>query len=325
MTASRVAADGPAPRLRVVLHPAHPPGVDDALGQAGVDLLTPADDAGVTRALVDGAEVLVTYTWRDEFLTPSLRWIAGTGAGTEQYPLLDLAERGVVLTTASGVHARCVAEHAFALVLACTRRLGESVRHMTGRQWVPLPGDELGGKRLLVVGLGRIGEEVARRAMGWDVAVAGIKRDVASYRGSVQDVRTPGELDEMCRWADVVVLTAPANASTRHVIGASQLEALGAGWLVNVGRGSLVDEDALVAALTEGRLRGAGLDVTDVEPLPTQSPLWDLPTVVLSAHNAGDSPAFGRRWGQLFASNCDALLGHGEWTNAAVARGPVSA
>lgn len=309
---------GGGSRLRVVLHPAHPPAVDEVLARSGVDLLRPGDDDGVARALADGAEVLVTYTWRADFLTPLLRWIAGTGAGTEQYPLDLLADRGVVLTTASGVHASCVAEHAFALLLACTRRLGESVRHMTERRWVPLAGDELGGKRLLIVGLGRIGEEVARRAEGWDVSVAGIKRDTASYRGRVTDVRAPDQLDEMCRWADAVVLAAPANASTRHVIGARQLEALGAGWLVNVGRGSLVDEDALIDALTNGQLRGAGLDVTGVEPLETQSRLWDLPGVVLSAHNAGDSPAFGTRWGEIFQANQSALLGEGTWINQAV-------
>jgi len=304
--------------VRVVLHPAHPPGVDAVLeAQTGVDLVRPADRDGVAKALEGGAEVLVTYTWQDDFLTPSLRWIAGTGAGTEQYPLDVLDSRGIVLTTASGVHASCVAEHAFALLLACTRRLGEAVRNAEQQRWQPLNGDELAGKHLLVVGLGRIGEEFARRCQGWGLSVAGIKRDVSSYRGIVEDVRSPDQLDVLCDWADIVVLTAPANASTRHAIGARQLDALGAGWLVNVGRGGLVDEQALVVALTEGRLRGAGLDVTEVEPLGDDSALWRLPTVVLSAHNAGDSPAYGDRWGQLFAANHAALRGEVPWTNLA--------
>lgn len=300
----------------VVLHPDHPPGVDTVLeSQSGIELVRPSDEDGVADALGRGGEILVTYKWRGDYLTPSLRWVAGTGAGTEQYPLDVLEQRGIVLTTASGVHSSCVAEHAFSLLLACTRRLGESVRSMEHRRWDRVVGEELAGKNLLVVGLGRIGEELAQRTEGWGMSVAGIKRNVDGYQGRVLDVRPPEELDASCEWADVVVLAVPANASTQHLIGAQQLERLGAGWLVNVGRGSLVDEDALVEALTRGRLRGAGLDVTEVEPLAQDSPLWSLPNVVLSAHNAGDSPGYGVRWGELFRHNLPRLNGDGDWTN----------
>lgn len=302
--------------VSVVLHPVHPPGVDTVLeSQTGIELVRPTDEDGVAEALARGGEVLVTYMWREDYLAPSLRWLAGTGAGTEQYPLELLDRNDVVLTTASGVHSSCVAEHAFALLLACTRRLGESVRSMEHGRWERVVGEELAGKKLLLVGLGRIGDELAQRTQGWGMTVAGIKRDVAGYRGRVRDVRPPEELDVSCEWADVVVLAAPASASTKHLIGARQLDALGSGWLVNVGRGSLVDEDALVAALTRGRLRGAGLDVTQVEPLAGDSPLWSLPNVVLSAHNAGDSPAYGVRWGELFRHNLAQLNGDGIWTN----------
>ena len=301
-------------RPRIVLHPAYPPGVDTALAAIlDVELLRPRDDAAVTQELTEGGEVLVTYTWREEFLTPSLRWIAGTGAGVEQYPLERLAERNVVLTTAAGVHAACVAEHAFALMLACTRRLGEAVRHMTDRNWQRLVGEEVTGKKLVIVGLGRIGEEFARRTQGWGMSVAGIKRSPAGYDGCLNDVRGPGELHALCEWADIVMLMAPATPHTRHLIGAPELELLGDGWLVNVGRGSLVDEPALVQALTNGRLRGAGLDVTAAEPLDPGSPLWSLPGVVLSAHNAGDSPGYGPRWAALFRDNLQAFAGGAEW------------
>src|ERR1700737_3384103 len=114
----------PMEPIRVVLHPLHPPGVDVVLANMpDVGLLRPTDTAAVVDALSDRGQVLVTHAWFDKFLTTSLRWIAGTGAGVEQDPLDQLSKRGVELTTAAGVHAACVAEYAFALMLACTRRL----------------------------------------------------------------------------------------------------------------------------------------------------------------------------------------------------------
>lgn len=304
--------------LHVVLHPRFPPAVDTALrSMPGVVLHCPADEAGVVRALDAGAQVLVTFTWRPEFLRPALRWIAGTGAGTEQYPLAQFRERGIVLTTAAGVHAECVAEHAFALMLALTRRIGEAVRHMTAQHWEALPGEQLAGKKLAIVGLGRIGEQVARRAQNWGLEIMGLKRDPSRYDGCVRDVRGDEQLDAACDWADILLLAAPARPDRSWLVGAEQLERLGRGWLVNVGRGSLVDEPALVRALASGQLRGAGLDVTAVEPLPTGWPLWRMPNVVLTAHNAGDSPGFGPRWGAIFARNRAAFAGDGEWMNRA--------
>ena len=303
--------------LSVVLHHQLPPGVADFVSSVpGLKLHHPADDAGVASALQQGAGVLVTFTWRPDFLTPDLRWIAGCGAGIEQYPLERLKTQGVTLTTAAGVHAECVAEHAFALMLALTRRIGESVRNMTRDQWVALPGEELGGKRLAIVGLGGIGEGVARRAQAWGLDMVGIKRNPANYTGCLGDVRPPEALPEVCAWADILMLCLPALAGGSALIGKAELDRLGAGWLINVGRGSLVDEAALTDALQQGRLRGAGLDVTQVEPLPVSSPLWANPRVVLSAHNAGDSPGFGPRWGKLFAHNLDVLRNGGAWRNA---------
>jgi len=304
---------------RVVLHPKHPHGVDKALeAMDGIDLQRPADDKGVAAALESGAEVLVTYTWQDAFLTPSLRWVAGTGAGAEQYPHDLLREHGVILTTAVGVHSITVAEHAFALLLALTRRIGEAVRHMTEPTWVPMLADELYGKKIAVVGVGRIGEQISRRAQAWGMEVAGLKRRPETYEGCLENVHGPGELDDLCAWADILVVSAPANKDGSPMIGARQLELLGAGWLVNVGRGTLVDCVALVDALAEGALRGAGLDVTNPEPLPVDSPLWSSPKVVLTAHCAGASPHYGDRWAEIFTWNLRAYLEGGSWQNRLV-------
>lgn len=303
-------------RPRVVLHPRHPFGVDTVLeSRTDIALERPQDDAGVAEALNDGAEILVTFTWRDEFLTPSLKWIAGTGAGAEQYPHALLKEHGVTLTTAVGVHSVTVAEHAFALLLALTRRVGEAVRHMTEPRWEPLFGEELLGKKMAIVGLGRIGEQIAVRAQAFGMQVAGLKRHPASYSGCVGDIRGPEALDDLCEWADILVLSAPANADGSPIIRERQLDLLGKGWLVNVGRGSLVDPDALVVAVTDGELKGAGLDVTSPEPLPEDSPLWSSPRVVITAHYAGAGPFYGVRWGRIFDRNLKAYCDDGEWVN----------
>lgn len=304
------------PELHVVLHPRRPPGVEDFLRTVPQLVLhAPLDEDGVIRALQAGVQVLVTYTWRDAFLTPSLRWVAGTGAGFEQYPLDEFNARGVVLTSAAGVHADCVAEHAFGLMLALTRRLGEATRNATRHRWEELVGEELAGKKLGIVGLGRIGEGVARRAQNWGLSIAGVKRNPGQYQGCLDDVRGADQLAAVCQWADILLLAAPALPDRRPMIGQRELDLLGAGWIVNVGRGSLIDEPALIRALESGRLRGAGLDVAAVEPLPDGSPLWDHPRVVLTAHNAGDSPGYGARWGALFTRNQAAFAGAGEWVN----------
>jgi D-2-hydroxyacid dehydrogenase (NADP+) len=307
-------------KIEVVLHPQRPPGVEAFLrGLPGVALVAPTDDEGVVRALDAGAPVLATFVWRDAYLRPSLRWIAGMGAGIEQYPLRQLASRDVVLTSAAGVHAACVAEHAFALLLALTRRVGEAVRNMGEQRWQALAGEELAGKKLAIVGLGRIGEEVARRAQNWGLQIVGVKRDPSRYQGCVANVRGADQLAAVCEWADILLLCAPAFPDRRSLIGAAELQRLGAGWIVNVGRGSLIDESALVDALTSGTLRGAGLDVTAIEPLPPQSPLWNLPKVVITAHNAGDSPGYGPRWGAIFQRNLAAFGGSGDWLNRVAA------
>jgi phosphoglycerate dehydrogenase-like enzyme len=248
-------------------------------------------------------------------MRPSLRWIAGMGAGYEQYPLARLADRSIALTTAAGVHAGCVAEHAFALMLALTRRLGEAMRNMVAHRWQALPGEELAGKKLAIVGVGRIGEEIARRAQAWGMEVVGLKRNPGNYRGCVTDMRGVDQLPEVCDWADILLLAAPAAPDRRPLVGQRELERLGRGWIVNVGRGSLIDEAALLRALDGAGLRGAGLDVTAIEPLPADSPLWDHPNVVITAHNAGDSPGFGPRWGAIFTRNLSALRGDGDWVN----------
>jgi D-2-hydroxyacid dehydrogenase (NADP+) len=302
--------------IDVVLHPEFPPGVDDVLGAMGdVNLIRPSNDDDVAEALADRAPVLVTLTWKPEFLQPRLRWIAGLGAGVDQYPQDQLCGHGIVLTTAQGLQATCVAEHAFGLLLGLTRGLAQAVTNSSSGIWQSYEGFELEGGRMAILGQGRIGEEIAKRARAFGMDVIGIKRDTTDYSGHASQVVGPEHIIDVCEWANVLVVSAPANNDTRHAVSRSQLSALGAGWLVNVGRGSVVDEEALVEALTKGALLGAGLDVFGAEPLSPGSPLWGSPNVLITCHSASRSPRFSRRWANQFIHNLSALGGETSWLN----------
>ncbi len=309
--------------MQVVLHPLMPQGVPEELsaldGVDGIEVIAPDDSDGVAEAMAAGGEVLVTFRWQDRFHTPSLRWVASVSAGTDQYPLAALADDGVVVTSARGVNAVPVAEHAMALLLGCTRRIGQATRAAVEHQWVQRPSRlEVYGATAVVLGLGTIGEEIAVRAQAFGMRVIGIKRDPAAYDGVVDDVRDPESLLQACREAEVLISVLPGGEATRHVIDREVLEALGRGVVINVGRGSVVDEDALAEALRERRLHGAGLDVFEAEPLPTDSPLWDIPTLVLTPHIGGTGPRYGERWIALFRRNLAAFHGSGEWENRTV-------
>lgn len=303
-------------RHRVVVHPDHPTGLPDSLPSVeSIDLRIAANADEVHQQLADGAQILVTFRWEDRFLQPALRWVAGLGAGAEQYPVAALERAGVVLTSARGVHTSPVRDHAFALLLALVRSVPQAVRHAERGVWQPTDAEDLEDMTLAVLGLGAIGEAVAQLAQAAGMRVTGVTRSPERYGGCVETVFRPDALLEACRQADALVVTVPGGDSTRHLVGDAELEALGAGWLVNVGRGTVVDESALVRALTRGRLRGAGLDVFEAEPLPSSSPLWRLPNVIVTPHVAAASSKTGQRWARLFCTNLAAFEGRSSWRN----------
>jgi phosphoglycerate dehydrogenase-like enzyme len=261
----------------------------------------------------------VTYRWEDRFLAGPLRWVQAISAGLEQFPIDAFRARDLRLTSAGGAHAPAVAEHAVALLLTLVRRIGEAMRDVPERGWVPYRSAyEVSGRTLGVLGLGTIGEEVARRAAGLGMRVIGSKRRPDRYDGVAEWVVSPEGTLEVCREAHAVVVALPHAEDTVGLVGREELAALRGGWLVNVGRGSVVDEPALVEALQEGTLLGAGLDVFAVEPLPPDSPLWELSNVVITPHSAWSSDRLAARLGDLFAKNLDAYRGLGEWHNLVV-------
>jgi phosphoglycerate dehydrogenase-like enzyme len=302
----------------VVIGPLGGSGIPEAVaavpGITAVVVDSPADMPG---ALV-GVPVLVSYLWLEEWITDSLRWVQSVSAGTDQFPTETLRDRGVVLTSATGIHVIPVAEHAIGLLLAMTRNIAAAARDQADRIWRPSLPVELHGMTLGVIGLGVIGERVAATAAALGMHVIGTKRTPDGYGGAAREVFPPDGTLEVFRRADAIVITLPGGSETTGIVGAAELEALRGGWLVNVGRGSVIDTAALVAAMESRTLAGAALDVFDDEPLPSSSPLWSLPGVLISPHLAGLSPRYGERLAGVFADNLRAYRGEGEWVNRVV-------
>ena len=304
--------------VRIVLGPTSSQGFVDALEAI-------PDVASVTTGTMDtvgelltDADVLVSFRWSDEWIVPSLRWIQSISAGTDQFPLEALDDAGVVLTSAVGIHAVQVSEHAFGLLLAMTRGLAPALRNEADQHWEWTRVIDLDGMTLGVLGLGTIGEAVARKAKAFGMDVIGTKRDPSVYDGVADEVFGADDTLEVFRRADAVVVTLPGGTETEGIVGADEMAALEGGFIVNVGRGSVIDEDAIVEALRSETIRGAGLDVFEEEPLPTGHPLWSLPNAIVSPHLAGASPRYAERLAALFERNLAAYRGDGDWVNRVV-------
>lgn len=255
---------------------------------------------------LDDVRVLVTFDPPESlgFADIAPRWIHALTAGIEGFDLASLRDREVVLTNASGVTAEPVAEQVLTYLLTFERRLHRGIRQQERREWDWYGGRELRDETVGLVGVGAIGGRVAELLAALDVETLGLTRHPASMHDAVAEAFGPGDLPALLAHSDYVVLTCPLTDSTRGLIGAAELEAMPEhGVLVNVGRGGLVDDEALVSAIVDGTIGGAALDVFETEPLPPDSPLWDLDEVVLTPHNAGSTPHFWDRNADLFADN----------------------
>lgn len=262
------------------------------------------------------ADVLVlSGLWRNELIavSPRLRFIQSVSAGTDQYDKAALAAAGIRLASAQGANERAVAEHAMALILSLTRQIHLARDNQTAKHWRPMIGDrnaredELGAKTLVIVGLGRIGQRLAKLASAFDLRIVGVRRQPGPVAG-IDEIVHPDRLLEALGRADIVALTCPLTPETAGLIGAAALAAMKpSALLVNVARGKVVDEPALIAALTENRIAGAGLDVTVEEPLPAASPLWSMPQVIVTPHSAGETRAYESNVVDLLVENLDRL------------------
>lgn len=301
--------------IELVLHPRHGPGLDEALREVdGIDLVAPHTHKETVEIMQDGAKALITFDWDDAFLTPDLRWVQAISAGVDQFPTESLIDNGVVLTSARGVHTSSVAEHALALFLALVRRLAPAIRRAEQREWAPEIGTEIGGMTVTILGMGSIGSQIARLLQPFGASVIGVTR-TAKTSDLAREVVGPDGLISACLRSDALICALPETEDTIALVGSAELEALGEGWLINVGRGSSVDEDALTRALRDGDLIGAGLDVTTVEPLPDESPLWELEDLIITPHMGWATNHLTPRLAELVSRNLGAHRGEREWVN----------
>lgn len=250
---------------------------------------TPAE----AEAVIDGAEVIYSWAIPGELLARAkrLRWLQVMGAGVDRFLRADLP-RHVIITRAPGIYGPWMAEYTLGWCLWVTQRMEQVRANQRDHRWAPFRADRLKGRTLGLIGAGDIGREVARVARGFGMEVLGIRRSgrPARHVGRVYPV---GQISRVIEAADFVLCVLPLTPQTRGLIGERELRAMKpTTWLVNIGRGPVISQPALIRALQEKWIAGAILDVFETEPLPAEHPLWEMPNTVVTPHISGpNNPA----------------------------------
>lgn len=261
-----------------------------------VEFIKPAN-AEEERAAMRDADAFLGRIGSDAFEAagPSLRWVHSSGAGVETMAAIrDLVDSEVTVTNMRGAHGRCIAEHAFAMLLALTRQLMPFHEAQKQHVWdaSPVRGKmrELTGNTMVVVGMGTIGSTIARRGGAFEMRVIGVDMQQIEPPPGVEAVWGLDRLDEALGIADVVVIATPQTHRTRGLIDARRINLIKQdAYLIVISRGKIIDEAALIASLKEGRLAGAGLDVQYTEPMKPDDPLWDAPNLIITPHCSASS------------------------------------
>jgi phosphoglycerate dehydrogenase-like enzyme len=301
------------PTIVVFINPEEmPPHKQDRIQELAPDMaLLVTNDRPELEGVLHDVEILTGWFPHDLILEmPNLRWAQQWGAGANwlmRYP--KAVEMDFILTNASGLHAVPISEHILAFLFTFARGFHHAYRFQADREWgAPDEGEvfELAGKTILLVGVGAIGARTAQLAAALGMRVIGIRRNPQLGPQGLDAVFGPDQLPEQLPRADFVVLAMPLNHETKGMIAERELRLMKASaYLVNIGRGATVDENALVQALREGWIAGAGLDVFETEPLPAESPLWNMPNVVITAHYAGRTPHYFDRAMSIFLDNLE--------------------
>jgi len=237
-------------------------------------------------------------------LAPNLRWVQAVGAGTAQLQSAGLAEAGVTLTSNGGSNSIGIAEFVMGRLLQVAKRFRELDVAQSEHRWDSLFGEQLAGRTLGLIGYGAINQAVATRAAAFGMTVLATRRRPSDPEPPIERFYGPDDLHAMLGRCDAVVAAAPETPDTIGLVGAAELAAMPPGSVfVNVGRGTLLDEPALIDALQRGHLAAAALDVASVEPLPAGNPLWDVPNLYLSGHCSSSPGALFRNLHELFRAN----------------------
>lgn len=298
-------------RLEVIYRPdlvGHPRYVADHHG----DLVRTEAQQREWQTLLQATEVLFDFDSHDLYdlprRAPRLRWIQATSSGVGQLIVqIGLVDSHIVVTNAAGVHAVPLAEFVLTAMLMFTRQISGVLERQRSHRWEKVTTPELTDRLVVLVGLGHVGSEIARRAKAFGMRVCASKRQLDGRTPEdfgVDELFPLGRLRDVLPRADFVVLTVPHTPETERIIAEPELMAMKpTAILINVARGAIVDEAALIGALRAGRIGGAALDVFEREPLPPDSPLWDMPNVLVTSHTMANSQQENDRLTSLFCEN----------------------
>ncbi|MSS69927.1 MAG: D-2-hydroxyacid dehydrogenase [Candidatus Latescibacteria bacterium] len=294
------------PRPKVLIGSRQAPDLEAMLQNASLEVemhfLPPGEKLGDHIAEV---EVLYGHIGETDFARArSLKWVQQPHAGVEGFMYPAFKASDVILTNCRRLYGRQISEHAFALLLALTRRIPEHVEARRRQHWEILPCLELAGMTMGILGLGGIGRAIAERAKAFEMRVIAVDPEPVERPDAVDELGRLDGLPAFLAASDVLMVCCPSTPETHKLLSHDQFNRMPEGsYLINVSRGRVIDEEALVAALRSGRLAGAGLDVTYTEPCPPDSPLWTEPNVILTSHSAGQSQHVRRRAVELFIDN----------------------
>lgn len=278
----------------------------------GARVVTPADGGWPDEAQDAAVAYFSQDFWNTEasrpaggrlLALPNLRWFHSFSAGVDHPAFRSLLERGVLLSNSSGSSSPSIAQYVIGMMLRVSKRMDAWAEAQRARRWQPLETEELTGKTVGIVGVGAIGGEVARLAKALGMRVIGLRRRQRPLR-NVDELLPPARLRQLLSASDYVVLTVPLSSETDGMIGEAELRVMKpSAWLINIARGRVVREQALIEALKSGSIGGACLDVFEEEPLPAESELWSLPNAIVTPHNSGWSPLNFERASELFVEN----------------------
>jgi D-2-hydroxyacid dehydrogenase (NADP+) len=283
-----------------------------------IDLVASHDKENLKKVIPD-AEILVCFSVdKKTFLAAKkLKWIHCGSAGVDQLLFPEFLRSNVILTTSRGIHGEVISDHVMAMILAFSRGLVRSWNCKQREEWCPVEvmrqRFELKDRTIAIVGMGTIGKELARKAKTFGLKVVATRNRVR--RGErirhVDRLLPKTKLSEVLREADVVVMAVPYTKETHHMIGRRELASMKqTAVLINVARGEVVDEPALIDALSKRKIAGTGLDVFEQEPLGPESRLWDMENVILTPHIAGSMSDYFKKVGEIFRQNLNRYLSH---------------
>ena len=276
--------------------------LSDVPAEAEVHLLPQGESL---RAHISDVEILFGRLGEDEMSEASaLRWVHQPHAGVEGFMYPAFKASDVTLTNCRGLYGTQIAEHAFALLLSLTRQIPIQLEFMKTKHWERVPCVELAGMTMGILGLGGIGRAIATRARAFDFEVVAADVEPIDKPDTVSELYGLDELAAFLAQTNILMVCCPSTPETHKLLSYAQFNQMpDGGYIVNVSRGKVVDEDALIAALQSAKLAGAGLDVTYTEPCPPENPLWEQENVILTSHSAGASQHIRRRAMQLFIDN----------------------